>query len=113
MTYQNNHLRLAKFHFGIAAAYFLVLFLPFVLLRGVGMLEAAAIIFVLLVVHLVLGVGTRREREWARQGSVAVGVLMLLLPPILTIIAIFMLPATKWREEEEAVASDDERRMPD
>ena len=113
MTYQNNHLRLAKFHFGIAAAYFLILFLPFVLLKGAGMLEAAAVIFVLLVVHVVLGIGARREDERARQASVVVGVLMLLLPPILTIIALFMLPATKWREEEVAVDTSDERRMPD
>ena len=112
MTYQDNHLRLAKFHFWLAATYFAVLFLPFVLLRGPGMLEAAAIILLLLAAHLTLGIGARRESELARKGSVVIGVLMLLAPPILTVIAIFMLPATKWREQDEPVEVD-ERRMPE
>ncbi len=101
-----NHLRLSRFHLGLAAFY-LVAAVLFAWLATTGLFEPvpkllAYLATVLLGLHLILSYGTRHQSELARKASVGVGVAMMLAIPVGPIVAINLLPLTVWQEREES-----------
>ncbi|MGO9484654.1 MAG: hypothetical protein ACLPX9_08735 [Rhodomicrobium sp.] len=106
--YERNHIRLSRFHIGLAAAW-AIIFVAMTSqtsgLTGAGKVAIPALGAILVLFQLALAWGAMVESEIARKITVALGVLMFLWTPSIQVhwtpffayIALFMLPLTQWK----------------
>ena len=95
MSTNNNHLKLARFHFFFAASYFCLI---------MALLTDSFYWLVLTpipILHFILGIGARHKNELSRRISEFVGALMIFAFPIGTFLAFYFLPYTEWEDIKE------------
>lgn len=95
-----NHLRLSRFHIGLAIAY-TILFGSLMLfgwsdLTASGKISVPIMSVLPLMFHLGLAWGSKVQSELSRKISVGIGVLLLTAFPVGTILGFFFLPLTQW-----------------
>lgn len=98
-TYNNNHLRLMRFHRGLAVFY-AVLIVPIAAFVDELAASIALGLLAVVVVHTLLAIGCQRKTEHARKASEFVGMLMLFGFPVGTLLGYFLLQRTYWAAPE-------------
>jgi hypothetical protein len=100
--FNNNHLRLMKYHIGIAVFYFCLSGLLIAFSRGAGFLLAVGFFFPPILIHLVLSYGSYRRNERSRKVSEILFALLLLGFPVGTLLSMYLfLPATVWQVPDD------------
>jgi len=109
--FNNNHLRLMKYHIGLAIFYGCLFgFLGFLTAENNQTVTTASFALIIgffslpALIHLLLSYGSYRRIELSRKASEIVFVLLFLAFPIGTLLSMYLfLPATVWK------ASDDKK----